>query len=118
MGAVHVRGSGDHIEARHADEFRRSGVPIELAVAAGVRSVLETEASRMAKARCGAGWAIPYRSLDGEPDAWQVKPDSLRTFSDGHAAKYVWPVGVAPRLFFPPGIEPVLADPTQALLLT
>jgi len=102
----------------HVAEFAASGVPKELALRAGIRSVTAEEAKKMVGFPIGPGWAAPHGHPDDNDKAWCVKPDSPYEFANGRKAKYVWPKDTPNKLFFPPGVENVLHDPKIPLLIT
>lgn len=107
-----------NINARHLEDLRGSGLSDETIVELGIRSVSDVEALEIVGMNCGPALAFPYP----ETDFIRLKPDKPFPFksADGEvkSAKYLSPKQSTNRLYIPPTVRPLLADPSQQLLIT
>ena len=102
----------------HIAEFEASSIPIGLMRRAGIRSVTPQEARKLTGHSCSSGWAVPFPDLKGGPPTWLIKPDVPHVDASGKTIKYLWPRGKSNRVYFPPGIEPILLDTSIPLIPT
>jgi hypothetical protein len=125
---------------QHLADLERSGLRPEIITASGVYSVVDPDRIRqligghMSRPHaCGLGpcLAIPFLDTAGQPLTWngkdrtgqaftlpyvRLKPDTPRVL-DGKPVKYESPKGSASRHYIPPGVGPLLTDPTAELLI-
>lgn len=114
----------------HCDELARSGITIDQALAAGIRTVSDPKViatiirwEKPAKA-LGSSLVFTFRNLDGTIDTnyARLKPDQPRTAKKGSdkgkLIRYESPVGQPNRAYFPVGISAALSDPTQLIIVT
>ncbi|HEY1439514.1 MAG TPA: DUF3854 domain-containing protein [Mycobacterium sp.] len=64
------------------------------------------------------GLLVPLLRADGSTWGWQYRPDNPRCDAKGKPIKYENPWGQRLGLDFPPGVEPMLGDPTVPLWIT
>jgi hypothetical protein len=115
---------------QHVSDLADSGILIEQALAAGIRTVTDPQRvqrflkwDRPADA-LGDCLAFLYRKPDGNFDTTyvRVRPDNPRTEKKGERkgkkVKYESPVGISNRAYFPGGVIPLLGDVTKPLIIT
>ena len=108
----------------HLAHLHGSGLTDETIAAAGIYSVTDpTEAGTLVNWKGPApapAIAFPYLALGGQAVGTVLRPDVPHAREDGRAPKYETPVGMSPRLYFPPAalVPPAAyADPQQPLIL-
>lgn len=129
------------IAPQHLADLRRSGLSDSTVRSCGFYSVEsgrrddhghsmpDDPVARILRWKGGGGTlgpclAIPFFALDGTPtDLVRLKPDhpipgSPNQNGSPRLRKYEQPRGVQYRPYFPPGILPLVNDPTQPLLIT
>lgn len=114
----------------HAEDLLRSGITVEQAMAAGIRSIddpsliggiLEWSGSA---AKLGPCMLFTFRRSDGTlaADYFRLKPDRPRVEAkgdkEGKPIKYESPIGKPNRAYFPPGVSDQLVDPNTPLVIT
>src|SRR5262249_25822932 len=110
----------------HRDELRQSGLSDATVAAAHAHSLTDpVEIARRLNWRkpakgLGACLVLPYLDLAGAPNGYAtLKPDRPRPGRKaGKPHKYELPKGGGNRTYIPPGVGPLLADPTKPLLIT
>ncbi len=117
-----MTGYGMGMFAQHAQMLAASGITPEHANARGYRSVdtkkrLERIGVTLAGRRV-PGLLVPQLRVDGSTWGYQYRPDSPRSNGQGKPVKYETPVGQCNGLDVPPGVGPMLGDPTVPLWIT
>lgn len=118
-GAAHL----PNIRPDHLAELRRSGLSDETILKAGFKShsdhrELASLLNRKTWSRKnGGGWSIPYFDECGNVVMCRVKPDNPPLIG-GKPAKYLSPVGLRLRAYFPPAIAAALSSPKSILIIT
>jgi hypothetical protein len=115
---------------QHIADLARSGISVEDARAAGIKSVNDPAAiaailhwKKPANA-LGPCLVFSFRSADGQvvEDFARVKPDKPRVerkgANKGKPIKYESPVGKPNRSYFPQDMAPSLADPSIPVIIT
>jgi hypothetical protein len=107
---------------QHAKMLEASGITPEHAHARGYRSVdikKRLETVRVATSgRRVPGLLVPSLAADGSVWGYQYRPDTPRTNGSGKPVKYETPVGQRNGIDVPPGVGPMLDDPTIPLWVT
>ncbi len=107
---------------QHVDMLKASGITPEQARARGYVSVVEkAEAARRNISTAGRrvpGLLIPLLRRDGSTWGYQYRPDRPRLNSAGKPVKYETAVGQSAGIDIPPGVAPMLDDPTKPLFIT
>jgi len=109
-----------NLEPHHLTDLRKSGLSDEVIEKSNIYSASAKEVKDI------VGWnpktpglAIPFPGTendDGKPFT-RVKLDNPPTIKD-KVARYLTPKGSKNRVYIPVGIEPILSDPEQAILVT
>lgn len=143
MEKIITNGTGDckcdRLLPQHRADLEKSGLRIEIIAASGVYSERDPErvnellggylSSKTARAM-GACLAFPFTGADGNSMTWlppdakagaplpfvRLKPDKPRT-RNGKPIKYESPLASGNRIYIPPGVGPVLTDPTKELVI-
>lgn len=115
-----MTGYGGGIFPQHADMLAASGITPEHAHVRGYQSVdtkkrLEGVGITLAGRRV-PGLLIPLLRLDGSTWGFQYRPDDPRT--GARTVKYETPTGQRNDVDVPPGVGPLLCDPTVPLWVT
>jgi hypothetical protein len=113
---------GSGIYPQHQQMLIASGITPEHARARPYRSVdtkrrLE-EIGITPKGRNTPGLRIPLLRKDGSTWGYQYRPDQPRIDAKGRPVKYETPVGQRNGIDVPPGVGPMLDDPSIPLLVT
>lgn len=107
---------------QHAEMLAASGVTPEHAAARGYVSVdtkRRLENLQITKAgRNVPGLLVPQRAADGSVWGYQYRPDQPRVNEAGKPVKYETPTGQRNGIDVPPGVGPMLADPSIPLWVT
>jgi hypothetical protein len=118
-GGVTAYGMG--IFDQHQQALEESEITPEHARARGYRSVDTKKRLEQLQitppGRNVPGLSIPMRRVDGSVWGWQYRPDSPRE-RNGKIVKYETPTGQSNGIDVPPGIGPMLDDPTIPLFIT
>lgn len=107
----------------HFQDLKSSGLSPETIEAAGLFS--ETSFDKLAgllnrkrySRKNGPAIVFPYHDESGAVVLHRIKPDNPPTTGNGHSAKYLGPTGVPNRVYFPPGVHDLLANPGAAVFL-
>lgn len=133
-------GKASSLLPQHRNDLRLSGLSDETIAASGiysesnpdcVRELLGSYLSLKTVRAMGPCLAFPFLDAEGKPMTWlpaDAKPDeSLRLFvrlkpdkprkRDGKPIKYESPLKSGNRIYIPPSVGGVLADPTKELVI-
>lgn len=100
----------------HVRDLARSGITLEQALAAGMRSLTAEEVSaRIGFPISSGGYLIPYPGTD----AFRIRLDEPHPLPKGKRAKYLAPIGSKNRLYIPPHCRRALEeDPERRVIFT
>ncbi len=125
---------------QHLADLRKSGLRDAIIAASGVysesnpdrvRELLGAHLSPNTASAMGTCLAFPFLDADGKPMTWlpadakpdepprlfvRLKPDTPRK-RDGKPIKYESPLKSGNRIYIPPGVGGVLADPAKELMI-
>lgn len=125
---------------QHLADLKKSGLTDETIATSGVYSERDPEKvkellggylSDKSTRALGPCLAFPFSGPDGKPMTWgrrdadgretvipfvRLKPDRPR-LRKGKPVKYESPLGSSNRVYLPPGVGPLLGDPTKELLI-
>ncbi|MBZ4580996.1 DUF3854 domain-containing protein [Mycobacterium avium] len=114
--------TAEHISIEHLEMLAKSGITPEHAAARGYETV--TDASRLAEIKIVQaarshvpGLLVPMLAVDGSTWGYQYRPDTPR-LRDGKPIKYETPWQQRNGLDIPPGVAPMLGDPSVPLWIT
>jgi hypothetical protein len=109
------------IADHHLDMLAASGITPEHAAARGYETI--TDPRRLAligipkDGQRTMGVLVPQLRADGSPWGYQYRPDHPRE-RNGKVVKYETPTGQSNHIDVPPGVGPMLTDPTVPLWIT
>lgn len=108
----------------HVQDLKLSGLTDKTIEAAGLFS--ETDFGKLAGLlnrkkygrKNGPALVFPYHDETGAVVLHRIKPDNPPQNGNGHVSKYIGPTGVPSRVYFPPGVYTLLADPGASIFIT
>lgn len=112
-----------NLSEKQLADLRASGLTDETITAAKLKtednpSVLDQYLGRTDSKRFGPCLVFPYLDRDGDLLGYnRVKPDNPRQ-SNGKPVKYESPAERPNELYIPPGVGPILRDPSKPLVIT
>lgn len=109
-------------------DIRSSGLSVATALTARLRTIPAAESAEVAQSlnwkhspgpKFGDWLAIPYFGIDGQPTNYvRFKPDRPRQGKNDRPVKYEAPVGLSPRLYFPPNqSQGIYVDDARPLII-
>ncbi len=110
------------LSPKHADMLAASGITPEHAEQRGYETITDSSyltELKIAKAgRSVPGLLIPELRADMSTWGYQYRPDRPRVNDKGKLIKYETPVGQSNHIDVPPGVGPMLRDPSIPLWIT
>jgi len=111
--------TGSSLAPQHQQLLRAAAIDVDVALAAGVCSVLSSDQLPDPFRRMSAAvpaLVFPWKGLDGTVVP-QLRPDRPRLGLDGAPVKYQWPAGAAAPMNVHDWVRPQVLDPLLPLLV-